>query len=119
MPNRTLTPLELASANELLEEVRARLAVLAGEDQELLFAYRRKISKELVYDERSKPMVRRRLKMLKRKQQGGACAVCRDPLPDTYTVLDRLHAIGGYTEANTRLLCQACDRQVQTERSFR
>ena len=119
MPNRTLTPLELVSANQLLEEIRARLAVLAGDDQEILFAYRRKISKELVYDERSKPVVRRRLKVLKREQQGGACAVCRMPLPDTYTVLDRLQAIGGYTEENTRFLCPARDGKVQTERSFR
>ena len=55
MPNRTLSPDELLNANELLEEVRARLTSLAGDDSTLLFAYRRKIYKELTYDERGKP----------------------------------------------------------------
>ena len=43
MPNRTLSPNELASANALLVEVRARLKSLAGGDSALLFAYRRKV----------------------------------------------------------------------------
>lgn len=58
MPNRTLTPLELAHANELLSEIRQRLAALSAGDAELEFALRRKIAKELGYDERSKPMIR-------------------------------------------------------------
>jgi hypothetical protein len=37
----------------------------------LLFAYRRKIVKELGYDERGKPGVRAKLKALKWGQQGG------------------------------------------------
>ncbi len=45
-------------------------------DPELLFAYRRKLFKELTYDERSKPSVRRRLKAIKRAEQHGLCAVC-------------------------------------------
>ena len=52
MPNRTLSPDELLHANELLEEIRARLKSIAGGDSALLFAYRRKIYKELTYDER-------------------------------------------------------------------
>jgi hypothetical protein len=52
--------------------VRPRAAGrLFGEDRELLFAYRRKVYKELICDERDKPMVRRRLKSLKREEQGG------------------------------------------------
>jgi UTP:GlnB (protein PII) uridylyltransferase len=58
MPNRQLTKEELQMANRLLTEIRARLDALAGGDADLLFAYRRKISKELGYDERSKPMLR-------------------------------------------------------------
>lgn len=49
-------------ANELLKEVRQRLATLSDGDPLLLFAYRRKVFKELIYDERGKPMVRAKLK---------------------------------------------------------
>lgn len=52
MPNRNLTPDELKLANELLAGIRERLIKLAGNDPQLLFAYRRKVSKELSYDER-------------------------------------------------------------------
>jgi hypothetical protein len=119
MPNRNLTAEELAEANRLLAEVRRRLTALAGDDAALLFAYRRKISKELVYDERRKPMIRRALKAKKREAQNGLCASCADPLPAKYCVLDRLDAAGGYTEANTRLICESCDRRVQAERAYK
>ena len=42
--------------------MRARLTALAAGDMELLFAFRRKVYKELTYDERGKPMARKRLK---------------------------------------------------------
>ena len=71
MPNRNLTPEELDKANALLEEVRARLNVLADGDEAALFAYRRKIAKELTYDERGKPMHRRVLKAKKMGEQEG------------------------------------------------
>lgn len=45
--------------------VRCRLTVLSHADSDLLFAYRRNIAKELQYDERDKPMVRRALKKKK------------------------------------------------------
>ena len=66
MPNRRLTAEELAKAQVLLDSVRAQLLALSGGDSELLFAYRRKVYKELTYDERDKPMVRRHLKARKR-----------------------------------------------------
>lgn len=50
MANRTLTLDELKNANVLLAEVRKRLALLAGDDPLLLFAYRRKIVRELGFD---------------------------------------------------------------------
>ena len=53
MPNRNLTPDELERANELLADIREQLTKLAVGDPLLLFAYRRKIAKELGYDERS------------------------------------------------------------------
>lgn len=55
MPNRQLTAEELIRANALLAEIRARLEALSDGDRELLFAYRRKVFKELTYDERESP----------------------------------------------------------------
>ena len=118
MPNRILTSAELKSANDLLSYIRARLGTLAGNDSDLLFAYRRKISKELGYDERSKPMLRRKLKAQKRKEQGGRCPLCSEPLPEKYAVLDRIRAAAGYTAKNTRLICEKCDRLVQADRRY-
>lgn len=118
MANRILSNSELMLAKQLLEEIRLRLEALSGGDPELLFAYRRKVAKQLVYDERSGPMVRRRLKVEKRKQQGGLCACCQIELPDKYTVLDRFVASKGYVADNTRLVCEACDRKIQAERRY-
>jgi hypothetical protein len=61
----------MTEANRLLDTVRARLLELAAGDADLLFAFRRKVYKELIYDERDKPMVRRRLKAAKRREQSG------------------------------------------------
>lgn len=55
MPNRVLSADLLAHANQLLNEVRQKLEKLSGGDPELLFAFRRKVAKELTCDERSKP----------------------------------------------------------------
>jgi hypothetical protein len=118
MPNRNLTPAELLRANALLADIHARLIDLAGGDALLLFAYRRKIAKELVYDERGKPIFRKALKARKMGEQVGICAVCSNPLPAKYTVLDRFNAHAGYTPENTRLICAACDLKTQTERGF-
>jgi len=118
MPNRQLTTEELRRAIELLTEIRFKLAQLSGGDKELLFAYRRKIFKELGYDERSKPMVRKKLKDQKWKEQRGLCAICRKDLPIKYTVLDRLNAIDGYTPENTRLIHQECDVAHQASKGY-
>ena len=110
MPNRVLSTAELEHANLLLREIRNRLQALAGDDANLLFAYRRKIAKELGYDERSKPMVRRQLKVLKRRLQDGLCAVCREPLPERYIVLESISGRGwlyrAEHEVNLRTLRQ-------------
>jgi hypothetical protein len=118
MPNRRLSSEELVRATALLESIRERLRELAGEDGELLFAYRRKVYKELIYDERNKPMVRRRLKALKREEQGGICPLCKKPLPATYCVLDRFVAAAGYTAENTQLICPECDVKTQASRRY-
>lgn len=96
MPNRRLNDDELASANALLSKIRAELEALSTGDAELLFAFRRKIAKELVYDERKKPMARRALKVRMRKLQNGLCPLCEQLLPDRYCVLDRFNAAEGY-----------------------
>jgi hypothetical protein len=116
--NRNLDKAELAKANELLSRIRQDIDALAAGDAELRFAYNRKIAKMLTYDERSGPMVRRKVKAAKRKAQNGLCAICSQPLPEKYAVIDRIRAADGYTFENTRVLCEPCDRQVQADRSY-
>lgn len=118
MPNRQLTSEELLRANALLDEIRSKLEKLSSGDRELLFAYRRKVFKELTYDERDKPAARRKLKDQKWKEQRGLCALCGKDLPETYTVLDRLNAIDGYTKENTRLIHQECDVAHQASKGY-
>ncbi len=118
MANRTLGPEELVKAGELLDQIRHRLKTLSQGDDALHFAYRRKVYKELTYDERGKPGHRKKLKARKRDQQQGRCPECADVLPERNAVLDRLQAQGGYTDGNTRLLCPDCDRRIQAERGF-
>jgi hypothetical protein len=119
MSNRQLTKEELKKfAYPVLAGIRRRLSKLSGGDEELLWALRRKITKELLYDERSKPAHRTALKKRKRKEQNNLCAVCRQPLPNDGSVLDRLQAMAGYTDANTQVLCPTCDRKIQKDRKF-
>lgn len=118
MPNRQLSPEELVIANMLLAEIRTKLEALSGGNRDLLFAFRRKVYKELTYDERSKPTVRRKLKNDKWKEQKGLCAICRKELPTTYTVLDRSNAADGYTSENTRLIHQECDVSHQVSKGY-
>jgi hypothetical protein len=118
MPNRNLTPDELLKANTLLAEVRSRLAGLSGGDRDLLFAYRRKIVKELGYDERGKPIHRIKLKAFKFGEQGGKCAHCGEQFPEKYTVLDRKNAADGYTADNTELIHAECDRKRQAAKRY-
>jgi hypothetical protein len=116
--NRTLNEPELALAREVLAEIRARIAGIAGEDEGLRFALNRKIYKELTYDERGKPNARQSLKARTVKAQAGKCANCAEPLPETDTVLDRLVAAKGDVEGNVRVLCRPCDLAIQRERGF-
>ena len=119
MPNRQLTKTELEDLFQPLHQlVTARLNELSGGDQQLRWALRRKLAKSLSYGERGTPMHRRRIKALKRAEQGGLCAICRQPLPERDCILDRLQAMRGYTVENTRLLCRECDFKVQSERKF-
>lgn len=118
MPNRQSTQDERLRAHALLERIRTELEALADGDTDLLFAFRRKIYKELTYDERGKPMARRRLKAFKRRQQGGLCPICDQALPKAYAVLDRINAADGYTPEKTQLIHAVCDIETQASRGY-
>jgi hypothetical protein len=110
MANRNLDAEELKRANELLKDMREGLTKLAAGDPLLLFAYRRKLIKELGYDERGKPGVRAKLKALKWGLQNGKCAHCGDKMPMKYSELDRKNAADGYTPQNTELVHACLER---------
>jgi hypothetical protein len=120
MPNRQLTTVEIETLfRPLIAEVRGQLQTLSAGDTDLLWALRRKLAKELTYDERSRPGDRRALKAYKRGEQKGLCALCSQPLPEKYVTLDRFEAMLGYVKENTRLICQPCDIKVQQERGYK
>ena len=120
MPTRKLNEQELVATNSLLEEVRHSIEKLSGNDAKLQFAIRRKIAKELSYDERGKPTQRKKLKLKMLRLQNGLCANCNNPLPllARGAVLDRQNAMAGYTVENVKLICRACDDKLQESRSF-
>jgi hypothetical protein len=121
MPNRQLTPDELKTLfAPLFADIRGKLKSLSGGDAALLFALRRKLFKELSYDERGKPMHRKLLKAAKYAEQLGKCANCGGDLEQLgkNSVLDRAEAIKGYVAENLRLLCHSCDRELQAERKY-
>ncbi|HEY0701294.1 MAG TPA: hypothetical protein VGD60_00865 [Candidatus Acidoferrales bacterium] len=118
MPNRNLTSAELIHAAKLLADVRERLHELADGDPLLLFAYRRKIAKELGYDERGKPGERRNLKNRKWGLQTGKCAHCNLDLAIKYSELDRKNAADGYTDENTELVHAQCHQERQAAKGY-
>lgn len=120
MPTRKLNDDELRAVNSYLERVRRSIEQLSGGDSNLLFAIRRKIAKELTYDERGKPMVRKVLKARKFGAQRGLCDVCKKPLEANgkNAILDRIETMRGYVDDNTRLICSDCDRRIQEERRY-
>lgn len=118
MPNRNLDTEELKHANVLLADIREKLKSLAGNDPLLLFAYRRKVVKELGYDERGKPGARGKLKALKWGLQSRKCAECGEELPMKYSELDRKNAADGYTEENTELVHAKCHQARQAAKKY-
>lgn len=65
MANRKLKNGELMVAAEILSSVRSQIAKASRGDLDLAWALRRKVYKELIYDERGKPAHRIKLKALK------------------------------------------------------
>lgn len=118
MPNPTLDADDLRQVNRLLKLTRQRIDRLADGDAARRFAFRRKVWKELVYDERSKPMVRRRLKKLMWEKQKRLCAMCKKRLLLAYSELDRKQASAGYVEANVRLVHAKCHHRDQARKAY-
>jgi hypothetical protein len=108
----------LKRASKLLADIRKGLTELAAGDPLLLFAYRRKITKELSYDERGKPGARKLLKTLKWGQQGRKCAHCGVEMPLKNSELDRKNAADGYTEENTELVHHSCHQERQASKRY-
>lgn len=105
----------MAASQELLADIRARLAALSDGDTKLLFAFRRKIAKELQYDERAKPGSRRALKKRKWAEQNHHCG---EEMALEYSELDRKHAIDDYTVENTELVHAKCHHDRQRAKRY-
>ncbi len=118
MPNRNLTVAELSEAQKILSEIRTRIKALSAGDAELEFAYRRKLFKELGYDERGKPSQRSKLKAIKWGLQGSKCAHCGEEMPLSYSELDRKRAADGYTLENTELVHAKCHQERQAAKRY-
>lgn len=116
--NPRLDEEQLRVANGLLDEVRARIAEVSKGDEDLYFAFRRKIGKELTYDERGKPERRKRLKKQLMRDQGGMCADCGQPLEPKGSILDRREAKLGYMKENVELIHPSCDQRRQAARGY-
>ena len=118
MPNRRLTPSEIVSLNELQDVTVAALQFLAGDDPEILFALRRRSFTRLMHLERGTPAHRTKLKAEKWKAQEGLCAMCKEPMPQKGSELDRHIAWKGYTPENTRLVHHDCHIEDQRRKGF-
>ena len=82
MDMRQLNADESKLVNDLLNSIREELDRLSHGDPDLLWAIRRKVYKELRYDERGKPAHRKKLKELKRKEQKNLCPLFGNELPE-------------------------------------
>src|ERR1700677_2726916 len=115
----SLSDEDRTAAIAILEQLRAKIAAVAGEDRDRLFQLRRYILKRLEFDERGTPTQRRKLKEAKRKMQRGLCAVCHGELAKRGAELDRFKAMDGYTAGNTQLVCHDCHQKAEAERGSR
>jgi hypothetical protein len=102
----------------LFKLVKAELERLSGVDEKLLWALRRKLTKQLGYLERGNPTIRNKLKMKKWMQQAGICPICGKLLPEKNAELDRFDAFQGYTAENTRLVHHDCHITEQAKKGY-
>lgn len=101
-----------------LERIKKELEQLSDGDKKLLWALRRKLTKELGYLERGNPADRNKLKKKKMIEQEGICPICHEPLPEKYTELDRFDAFQGYTAENTQLVHHDCHIAEQKRKGY-
>ena len=118
MANRNLDETQRQQAMAIVEDVALRVQALAQGDDELAFAFNRKISKELVYLERDSPAKRQRLKKKVWKAQGKKCPECKLDLELRYSVADRRDAMKGYVAENLEVVHGECDRRRQERKAF-
>ena len=120
MPCRRLDGEELKKAAKFLKSIRVKLESLSGRDPNLLFAYRRKICRELKSDEGGKFAERKLLRAQKLILQHFKCAnpKCRKDLRTVEAEMHRFDAPLGYTLENTQVLCRNCHRKQQAARAF-
>jgi hypothetical protein len=102
----------------LFASTRAELDRLSAGDPRLLWALRRKLTKELIYLERGTPQMRNALKRRKMVALNGICALCGQKLPPSGSELDRSEAFLGYTDENTRLVHHGCHVGDQQRRKY-
>lgn len=118
MPSRKLTPAEAATADAILDRVKADIKAAAGNDPVLLFALRRRTFSRLMHWERGTPAERRKLQKLKYAEQNGRCGRCGEQMDVQGSELDRKDPVDGYTVQNTRLLHHDCHVKEQQEKGF-
>jgi hypothetical protein len=102
----------------LFDLVKTELEHLSAGDANLLWALRRKLTKELGYLERNTPTHRNKLKALMWQKQNGRCALCNKDMPQKNSELDRFEAVLGYTESNVRLVCHDCHVRDQADKKY-
>jgi hypothetical protein len=102
----------------LFASARAELDRLSGGDPRVLWALRRKLTKELIYLERGTPQMRNALKRRKMIAQNGICPLCHQKLPPSGSELDRTEAYLGYTDQNTRLVHHGCHVADQQRKKY-
>ncbi len=102
----------------LFIKTKAELERLSAGDDDLLFALRRKLVKDLGYLERDGPAKRSQLKRKKRIEQNGLCGICGKPLPEEGAELDRFEAMLRYTPENTRLVHHECHIEEQKNKKY-
>lgn len=119
MPNPQLTPEQRETLfAPLFRRTKEELERLSGGDARLHWALRRKLTKELLYLERSTPAARTKLKMKKWIEQKGICPVCSQLLPEKNAELDRIEAFLGYVPENTRLVHHDCHIAEQAKKKY-
>ena len=119
MPNRRLTPPEIASLNELQDVTVAALQFLAGDDPELLFALRRSALRPVscIWSV-ERPPIERSSKPRNGRHRAAYARSAMEPMPQKGSELDRFVAWKGYTPENTRLVHHECHVEDQRRKGF-